>query len=128
VELEQELKEIAKNRLDFYILSDYYSVLLDYYAANKIPQNTLYTFSLQGFLPRETSADVVRQIESNYSALVEIQELTTQDDYPIMLKNNPFSGSLSNYTRDVRCSQYARNRSDSGFSSIHIFIFRYDVK
>lgn len=92
-ELEQELKEIAKNRLDFYILSDYYSVLLDYYAANKIPQNTLYTFSLQGFLPREKSADVVRQIESNYSALVEIQELTTQDDYPIMLKNNPFSGA-----------------------------------
>ncbi|NLM19528.1 MAG: hypothetical protein GX217_05835 [Clostridiaceae bacterium] len=94
VELENTVKSIAAKRLDLYLLSDYYAVTLEYYSASKIPEDTLYTFSLEGFIPREVSREVEKKLEDNFTVLVKVIELEPEDEYPILLKNKPFAGAF----------------------------------
>lgn len=94
VELETKIKSIAARRLDFCLLSDYYAVTLEYHSASKIPTDTLYTFSLEGFIPRKVSGKVKKNLEDDFTVFVEIIELKPEDEYPILLKNKPFAGSF----------------------------------
>jgi V/A-type H+-transporting ATPase subunit I len=92
--LEAKMKSIAAKRLDFYLLSDYYTTILEYYSASKIPEDTLYTFFLEGFIPRKVSREVEQKLEDDFTIFVEVIELEPEDEYPILLKNKPFAGSF----------------------------------
>ncbi|HHU53637.1 MAG TPA: hypothetical protein GXZ43_06145 [Clostridiaceae bacterium] len=95
-ELETKMKSFAAKRFDFYLLSDYYTVTLEYFSASKIPVDTLYTFSLEGYIPRTVSRKAEKKLEDDFTVLVEITELKPEDGYPILLKNKPFAGAFQN--------------------------------
>mgnify|MGYP000976914309 CR=1 FL=1 len=94
IELETTMKSIAAKRLDFYLLSDYYTVTLEYYSASKIPEDSLYTFYLEGYIPRKDSRKVKQNLEDDFTVFVELIELGPEDEYPILLKNKPFAGAF----------------------------------
>ena len=93
-ELDSTMKSIAAKRLDFYLLADYYAVTLEYFSASKIPVNTLYTFFLEGFIPRKVSREVEKQLEDEFTVFAEVIELKPEDEYPILLKNKPFAAAF----------------------------------
>lgn len=90
-EIDQRLKEIALQRLDFYLLWDYYTAVLDKYDAITNTDNTKSTFRLEGYIPQEVSEKVRQQLNENFVLAISIEELAENDEYPILLKNKPFS-------------------------------------
>ncbi|HZJ68981.1 MAG TPA: V-type ATPase 116kDa subunit family protein [Candidatus Eisenbacteria bacterium] len=93
-EINERLKEIASQRLDFYLLFDYYTSLLDKYSALANTDNTKSTFSMEGFIPRESSSNVKDKLNENFVIFIDIEELSADDEeHPILLKNKGFNGA-----------------------------------
>lgn len=86
-----ELKELAKRKLDFYSLYDYYLSMVARQEAVGQTENTAKTFMLEAYVPAESSARVKAELEDNFTVWVEIEVLPEDADYPILLKNKPFA-------------------------------------
>lgn len=92
-EVETELREIAKEKIDFYLLLDYYAAESDKNQAGGYSENTQQTFYIEGFLPQKKSAAVKDYLNQNFTLNAEIEILPEDAEYPILLKNKPFAGT-----------------------------------
>lgn len=91
---ENELTELANQKLQYYVLSDYYTSMIEKYVATGYSDNTASTFVVEGYVQSDLSSDVKQTIENKYTAFVEIEELPEDAEYPILLKNKPFSSAF----------------------------------
>ncbi|MEE0857955.1 MAG: V-type ATPase 116kDa subunit family protein, partial [Acutalibacteraceae bacterium] len=71
-------------------ISDYYIMRADKYAVIEKLGMTRSTFFLTGFVPKESSNELGKELSKKFDAEVEIYKPSKDEEIPIMLKNNSF--------------------------------------
>lgn len=75
-------------------VSDYYRTRAGKYEVLGALPQTSSTFALSGYVPACCIQKIAREMEEQYSAAVEIEELDEKEKAPVLLKNNPVSRSV----------------------------------
>lgn len=95
LEIEEKLSAYGDRRTDLEFLYDYYKMRTEKYEVlEKIGQSAR-VFVLQGYLPHKLSDEFIADLTLNYEAAVDVTP-ATDDDTPVLLKNNGFSAPVEN--------------------------------
>ncbi|NLJ94868.1 MAG: hypothetical protein GX326_05195, partial [Clostridiaceae bacterium] len=65
------LEKIADKRLDFYILYDYYNIMIEQSQALELTKSTMATFLVEGYLPQKISNNIKNELENEFTVFVE---------------------------------------------------------
>ncbi|MCD8300394.1 MAG: V-type ATP synthase subunit I, partial [Clostridiales bacterium] len=96
-EIEQhtaEISEMAPEREHLKLVSDYYRLQAERYdVLGTLPQ-TANTFALSGYIPANIAERVAKELETDYDAAVELEDIGPKEKAPVLTKNNKFSDSM----------------------------------
>ena len=90
---EEEIKSYDDQRPKIKFLADYQAIRAEKYSvANNLPQSE-HAFILSGYVPEIYVKEVEEAIEP-YTATLELEDVTEDEDAPVALKNNGFSSAV----------------------------------
>ncbi|MBE5996272.1 MAG: V-type ATP synthase subunit I [Lachnospiraceae bacterium] len=92
--LEQQIKDMAKDREELRRASDYFRTRSEKYAAYSNTSQSESVFFMHGYVPEEAAPAVEKVIGEEFGAAVEISPLDEDDPGPTLLRNNKFSESV----------------------------------
>ncbi len=75
-------------------VSDYYRMRAGKYEVLATLPQTGKTFAVSGYIPAYCAHAVAKELEEQYGAAVEVEELVEKEKPPVLLKNNPVSRSV----------------------------------
>ncbi|MCD7981590.1 MAG: V-type ATP synthase subunit I [Clostridiales bacterium] len=90
----EEVKKFEPVREDLRMVSDYYRMRAGKYEVLGTLPQTENTFAVSGYVPEYLAKNLAKELESEYGAVVEIEDIPEDDNPPVLLKNNPFSNSV----------------------------------
>ena len=79
---------------EYEVIHDFYEVQLKKLRAIEKCEYTDYLFTINSYSPTALSTNLKEELESNYQIFVDIQDVETDEDYPILLQNNKFARSF----------------------------------
>lgn len=89
-EVEIQIVQSGELRRTFQIAADYYRVRAEKYEVlGQLPQSKS-TFLISGYVPVRQAQEFARELEEQFDAAVELEELAQEEEAPVMLKNNSF--------------------------------------
>ena len=90
----EEVKKFEPVRENLRMVSDYYRMRAGKYEVLGTLPQTENTFAVSGYVPEYLAKDLAKELESEYGAVVEIEDVAEDEKPPVLLKNNPFSNSV----------------------------------
>lgn len=97
VEIEEAKEEIIRNataRNEIQVLSDYYRVRSQKYdVLGQIPHSE-HAFFISGYVPKKKVQQLKQCLESEFEVAVCVEDLSEDEDMPILLENGVFAGSV----------------------------------
>jgi V/A-type H+/Na+-transporting ATPase subunit I len=93
-EAEKEIKAFEASREDILFLQDYETMRSEKYDVIGHLLQTKNVFVMSGFIPEKDSKSTMDELNGQFELLVETEEPKEEDDVPVLLKNNGFSGPL----------------------------------
>ena len=91
---EDGIRSYEDRRTDLKLLSDYYRLRADKYAVIASLARTESTFALSGYVPADQVDALAKVMEEEFGAAVEIEDIKTKENPPVLLKNNAVSESV----------------------------------
>ncbi len=96
-----EIASMGSEREHLKLVSDYYRIRADKYDVVGALPHTASTFALSGYVPAKFAGQLARELETDYGAAVELEEIGEKEDAPVITQNNKFSdcvdGVISSY-------------------------------
>lgn len=93
IELKNKIYFHAGEREHLRLLSDYYRIRVDKYEVlGKLPQ-TRNVFAISGYIPQKYAYTLKKEMETQYEAVVEIEDIKETEEAPVILQNNRFARS-----------------------------------
>ncbi len=89
-----ELATFGPARGDLKMVSDYYRMRAGKYEVLGTLPQTENTFAVSGYIPAYLANNLKQELETEYGAVVELEEIAEDEKPPVLLKNNPFSNSV----------------------------------
>ncbi|MCD7922358.1 MAG: V-type ATP synthase subunit I [Clostridiales bacterium] len=89
-----ELSKFGPARGDLQMVSDYYRMRAGKYEVLGTLPQTENTFAVSGYIPAYLAKELSKELETEYGAVVELEEIAEDEKPPVLLKNNPFSNSV----------------------------------
>lgn len=93
-EAEDEITELAISREDLMFLQDYDRMRADKYEVIGQILQSKNVIVISGYIPARDVADLEQEISSNYTASIEYETPSEEEDVPVLLNNNGFSAPL----------------------------------
>ncbi len=97
----EEIVSLAPEREHLKLVSDYYRMRADKYDVVGTLPHTASTFALSGYVPAKIAGSLAEELETEYGAAVELEEIGEKEDAPVITHNNKFSdcvdGVISSY-------------------------------
>lgn len=122
-ECEGELAARGPLRGDIEMIQDYFSTRAEKYSVlGKLPQ-TGHAFFLSGYVPKEKAGALVKDLEENYGATVELEEIPENEEIPVLLKNNPFSNSVEGVLASYGLPKRGEIDPTTIMSFFYVFLF-----
>jgi V/A-type H+-transporting ATPase subunit I len=92
------IKELAENREDIRFACDWFTIKRDRYTAleNTSAGNSIVAFG--GYIPADQCETLSKELESRFSAAVEVRDPPDEDDVPVLLRNRPFVAAVEPIT------------------------------
>lgn len=94
VEIDSKLDSLSTDYEEYEVIHDFYEVQLKKLRAIDKCEYTDYLFTINSYTPAALSAKLKEELESNYQIFVDVQDVETDEDYPILLQNNKFARSF----------------------------------
>lgn len=121
--IEEQLKDLARQREKLKIVADYYRVRADKYAVlGQLPQSGR-TFVISGYIPRCESDHVAGYLTEKYDCAVDVEELKEDEEAPVILKNNPFSANMEGIVESYGLPHKGEIDPTTIMSFFYIFFF-----
>lgn len=135
--LEEEIKELQKevrateemiagkapHRETLRILSDYFRVRAQKYEVlGQVPQ-TKQTFFVSGYVPAKTAKALAEKLEKNFELSVEIEDLSEEEEAPVLLGNGKISGSMEGVVASFGLPAKGEIDPTKIMSIFYIFLF-----
>ncbi len=86
-----QIKEMAPCRGHLKLVSDYYRLRAAKYDVLATVPNTANTFALSGYIPVNIAESVAAEMETDYGAAVELEDIGEKEDAPVLTHNNKYS-------------------------------------
>ncbi len=100
-ECREEIARMAPEREHLKLVSDYYRLYAEKYDVVGVLPHTANTFALSGYVPARIAGSLAEEMETEYGAAVELEEIGEKEDAPVITDNNKFSdcvdGVISSY-------------------------------
>lgn len=93
-EIDAELNATSVDYDEYEIIHDFYEVQLKKLRAIEKCEYTDYLFTINSYAPTALSSKLKEELETNYQIFVDVQNVETDEDYPILLQNNKFARSF----------------------------------
>lgn len=93
-EIDAKLNSTSAEYDEYEVIHDFYEVQLKKLRAIEKCEYTDYLFTINSYSPTALSTNLKEELESNYQIFVDIQDVETDEDYPILLQNNKFARSF----------------------------------
>ncbi len=93
-EIYAELNATSVDYDEYEIIHDFYEVQLKKLRAIEKCEYTDYLFTINSYAPTALSSKLKEELETNYQIFVDVQNVETDEDYPILLQNNKFARSF----------------------------------
>ncbi len=93
-EAEKEIISLGKHREDLLFLQDYDMMRLEKYEVIGHLLQSRSTIVINGYIPKRDAEQLNNEITAKFDLAVEFEEPTEDEEVPILLKNNGFSGPL----------------------------------
>ena len=94
----ETIKENAKYRREIEFAYDYFSLYKEKYSAISKLAITDNVFILNGFISERNVKKFTEELESNFTVAVSITEPQEDEDVPVELRNNAFTGAVEGIT------------------------------
>lgn len=118
-EYSEKIKRFDDRRGDIEFFIDYLTIRRDKYIDLGKLGRTKNTFVIDGYIPKMYVNGLIREFEEKYTIAINIQEPSSDDDVPVMLKNGKFSEPVEGITE-----MYALpNKRDVDPSSVMAFFY-----
>lgn len=92
--LEKEIGEYAVDRRDLELVADYYRTRAAKYEVLGSLLQSKKTFVLTGYVLKKAAEGLKETLDQNFTLSVEITDLEEDEEAPVLLQNNTFSGSF----------------------------------
>ncbi len=96
-----QIVEMAPCREHLKLVSDYYRLRAEKYDVIGILPQTENTFALSGYIPAKIADSVAEEMETEYGAAVEMEDIGEKENAPVITHNNKYSdcvdGVISSY-------------------------------
>ncbi|MCC8141010.1 MAG: V-type ATP synthase subunit I [Lachnospiraceae bacterium] len=86
-----QIVEMAPVREHLKLVSDYYRLRTERYDVVGTLPHTANTFALSGYVPKQIAGRLAEELETDYGAAVELEEIDEKEDAPVLTHNNRFS-------------------------------------
>lgn len=93
-EIDAKLNSTSAEYDEYEVIHDFYEIQLKKLRAIEKCEYTDYLFTINSYSPTALSTNLKEELESNYQIFVDIQDVETDEDYPILLQNNKFARSF----------------------------------
>lgn len=91
---EKGLKELASQRSNLKFMLDYYKMRVDKYEVLAKLNQSKRVFVISGYIPSSKAENLEEKLVQKYDTAVEVQDVTEEDDPPVLLKNNSFTAPV----------------------------------
>lgn len=98
-ECNAKLDKLSEKRDDIRFTADYLAVCKEKYACLSTLSVTDSVFVLTGFIAEKNTEKLVRELEKSFDVAVSITEPGEDEDVPVELENNGFSGAVESITK-----------------------------
>lgn len=93
-EIKSEIQSLSGKREELKMISDYFRSRAEKYGVlGALPQSQR-TFVLSGYAPAKSVPALQKAIGERYDCVIDVEEISEDEEYPIQLKNNGFSSSM----------------------------------
>lgn len=92
--IKARMSDLAVNREDLCLISDYFRIRAEKYGVLGGLAQSQNVFFLSGYVPERDARKVVDKLENNLDALVEVEDISEEEEVPVQLSNNHFSESV----------------------------------
>ncbi len=90
----EEIASMAPEREHLKLVSDYYRMRSEKYEVVGTLPHTANTFALSGYVPAKIAEGLAKELETDYGAAVELEEIGEKEDAPVITQNNKFSNCV----------------------------------
>ncbi|HBA62472.1 MAG TPA: V-type ATP synthase subunit I [Lachnospiraceae bacterium] len=91
---EDEIRTFADRREELRVFSDYFRIRAQKYEVlSRIPQSGR-TFFITGYVPKKKAKGLEDKLEQKYSLSVELEEVSEEEDVPVLLENGKLAGTM----------------------------------
>ena len=92
------IKELAASRDDIKFACDWFTIKRDRYKALESTSAGNSVVAFGGYIPADISETLSKELESRFSAAVEVRDPPDEDDFPVLLRNRPFAAAVEPIT------------------------------
>lgn len=91
---EDEIRTFADRREELRVFSDYFRIRAQKYEVlSRIPQSGR-TFFITGYVSKKKAKGLEDKLEQKYSLSVELEEVSEEEDVPVLLENGKLAGTM----------------------------------
>ncbi len=94
IEAEKEIISLGSYKEDLLFLQDYDTMRAEKYEVIGQLLQSKNTFVISGYIPAKDAEQLKNDLMAKFDAAVELEEPSEEEDVPVLLKNNKFSGPL----------------------------------
>ncbi len=87
--LEKTIFDLSNYPETFEVIHDHAMIQMDKVLSSDLLSDTEYTFILKGWSPSHLTESIHKALKKEYSIAFKSRRATTQDEYPLLLKNHP---------------------------------------
>lgn len=92
--IESDIQNLAVNREDIKLISDYYRVRAQKYEVlGQLPQSRD-TFFVSGYIPQKQVSTLRQRLESRYDVVIDVEDIPDDEEAPVLLENKKIAGSV----------------------------------
>lgn len=122
-ELEKKIAAYADSRRDLETVSDYYRTRAAKYEVLGGLLQSRKTFVLTGYVPARAAEGLRKTLDENFTLSVEIEDLTEEEEQPVLLQNNAYSSNYEGVVSSFGLPAKGEIDPTTIMSFFYIFLF-----
>ena len=120
---EQRLSDLAVNREDLRLISDYFRIRAEKYGVLGGLTQSKNTFFIRGYVPKKDSKMIVDKLTNSFDVMVELEEIPDTEEAPVRLANNTFSASTESVVESFGLPKKGEIDPTFIMSFFYVFLF-----
>lgn len=122
-EAEAKMTDLAVNREDLRLISDYFRIRAEKYRVLGNLAQSENTFFISGYVPEKEAGKVADILENRFDAMVEICDPDEWEEPPVQLENNVFSASTEGVVESFGLPKKGEIDPTFIMSFFYVFLF-----